>query len=190
MVRRISLNLNLTALSKAGRVCFPRDWEFHLVNPIAFPVIILAGFLAASPVMAKVNISISETTRMNWGTVGIPSSGSQYLTLSPSNSSVTGTGHVLLGTPSRGVYNIRGVGGGSTSITIDISNVSTGSSYLTLDSFTGIYSSVNINSFPSPTLPLPSPSGTPLYLGARATMTSSLSPGALHPTFDVVVIVQ
>ncbi|GEM_PF-2163515 len=147
-------------------------------------------FAFIAPARADVTISISDVTQMDWGTVQIPASGSEYISISPANSGISGTGTVLFGFPSRGVYSLKSSGEGETAITIDISNVSTGSSNLTIDNFTGIYSSYTINSFPSASLPLPSTSGTNLYLGARETVNAAMTPTTLTPTFDIVVIVQ
>jgi len=141
------------------------------------------------------SIHISEMARMSWGTVAIPPSGAQYIELSPLNQSTHGTGQMLFGTPSRGVYKLSssdGASGRPAAITIDIADVSTGSAALTLDHFNGVYASMRIGAFPSPTLPMPAsaPGGTLLYLGARATVNSAMAAGSLAPTFDIDVIVN
>jgi hypothetical protein len=136
-------------------------------------------------------IHVIEAARLNFGTVAIPASGMEYVEVSPTNQSTHGTGKMLFGGPSRGVYKLTSTGNDRAAITIDISNVSTGSSNFKLDHFQGIYSSILIRDFPSPTLPMPPhDQGIPLYLGARATVNSAMTPGSLNPTFDIAVVVN
>jgi hypothetical protein len=62
---------------------------------------------------------------------------------------------------------------------------------VTVSSFTGIYDTTSINSFPRSGLAKPkSGGGTTLYLGATATYTSSMPVAALTPSFDIVVTLQ
>ena len=148
--------------------------------------------MAAQSLPLPFTVKITEVQRMNWGTIAIPPSGTQYLDLSPINQSVTGTGTVLFGSPQRGIYKLSGSGDGSASITIDIANVSSGSSSLKLDHFQGVYSSIYIKGFPSPTLPAPTrmSNATMLYVGARATIASAMTTNSLLPTFDIDIIVN
>jgi len=127
---------------------------------------------------------------MGWGTISIPVSGSEYLNLSPANSTTSGTGNVLFGLSSRGEYRLKSSEEGSGTFTIDIGSISTGSSYLTLDNFRGIYNSTSIDSFPSASFQLPSTSGEILYLGARETVSAGMTPTTLTPTFDIIIIIQ
>lgn len=156
----------------------------------------LMMFSIASPAMAErsspLTIRITEVERMNWGTIAIPASGTQYVELSPVNQTVKGTGTVLFGMPRRGVYKLSSAGDECAAVTIDIANVSTGSANLKLDHFQGVYSSIHIKDFPSPTLPTPTKDsgGTLLYLGARATVGSAMAANNLLPTFDINVIVN
>jgi hypothetical protein len=174
----------------------------------------LALLLAAVPAHAdryrdhdrepQENIRVSETSRMSWGMVAIPASGEKYIEISPVNQMMHGTATMMFGSPSRGAYRLSLAGGDRghesdhdreqrcQAISIDISGVRTGSGSLKVDNFRGMYSSIMIEHFPSPTLPVPSeaPKGTMLYLGARATVSSTMKPGTLAPTFDINVIVN
>src|SRR5262245_49386982 len=98
----------------------------------------------AQTLFAAVSLSISDTTKMDFATIAIPSSGSQNLVLNPSSSAETGTGTRLYGVPSRGVYSLKRSGNGNNSITIDIMNIISGSANLTLDAFTGVYNGTSI----------------------------------------------
>jgi hypothetical protein len=162
--------------------------------------VMLALLLSAVPAMAaqgpQQNIRVSEISRMSWGMVAIPATGEKYIEISPVNQMMHGNATMMYGAPSRGAYKLSSTGDQGQqrreAITIDIADVSTGSSSLKLDNFRGMYSSMMIEHFPSPTLPLPAraPGGTSLYLGARATVNSAVQPGAYAPTFDIDVIVN
>ncbi|MGB9151814.1 MAG: DUF4402 domain-containing protein [Alphaproteobacteria bacterium] len=136
------------------------------------------------------SVMISEVTRMDFGTIAIPFSGSQSLALNPANSNETGTGNRLSEMPSRGVYLLKSHGHDRDSMTIDIGGVETNSPHLKLDDFTGIYDNRLIAHFPSPAVGVPGNAGTKLYLGATETVTSSMRPGAPNPSFDITVIVN
>jgi hypothetical protein len=140
----------------------------------------------------QVSIRVTEIERMDWGTVAVPPSGTQYVELNPLDQTLKGSGKALFGIPHRGVYKLSAAGNERGAITIDIANVSTNSADLKLDHFEGVYSSIHIKGFPSPTLPAPeqSPRGTPLYLGARATVDAGMNAKELRPTFDIDVIVN
>jgi hypothetical protein len=153
-----------------------------------------AGFLglliclsAPVPAMAAYNIVLNETARMSWGTLGIPASGSQTVILHPTNATPGGTGSILYGMPNRGQYTLVLSGSGpETSMTLDISGINSGSGNLVLSNFTGIFGSTSIPGFPSGTLSLPATgAGTPLYLGATATVMSGQGTGTINPTFDI-----
>lgn len=155
---------------------------------------LLCALLPSQPALAEkhspASVTIAETTRMDFGTIAIPFSGTQSLALSPANSNETGSGNRLFGIPSRGVYTLRSTGGEDASMTIDISSVQTNSPNLKLDEFTGIYNNRSVPSFPSAALSLPGRSGARLYVGARETVSAAMRPSAPNPTFDIVVIVN
>jgi hypothetical protein len=169
-------------------------WKSRVCAPVFLIAAIIACWTmpAQAARMPATTIRIAEISRMNWGTLAIPASGTQYVDLNPANQTVQGTGKVLFGAPSRGIYKLTRTGDMRTCITIDVATASTGSANVKIDRFKGIYSSVLIRDFPSPTLPPPSdgPRGTLLYLGARATVNSAMSAGSLTPTFDINVIVN
>ncbi len=164
----------------------------HSARVLLAVLAVISGILIALPAWAAFTVSAAETTRMDFGTIAKPASGSQYLDLSAANSALTGTGSKLFGTASRGVYTLTKKGGGAgTSMTLDISNVSTGSAALTFSNFIGIYQGITISSFPSSPQSLPATApGTPFYLGVRETVTSAIGVGALSPTFDLVITIN
>ncbi|MDD5586227.1 MAG: DUF4402 domain-containing protein [Alphaproteobacteria bacterium] len=154
--------------------------------------LVLAGF-AYSRAMAD-SININEIQTLTFPTLGLPSGGgSVNLSISPLNSSTSGTAQILRGSASRGQYALSLVQDGSPiSISIDISGVNSGGAGLTLDNFRGFYNSQTIDSFPSSTLALPavSPASTPLYIGARITANSTVTPGAYNGGFTITVFIQ
>ncbi|HAX92303.1 MAG TPA: hypothetical protein DCY07_08930 [Rhodospirillaceae bacterium] len=148
-------------------------------------------FCAASPAFAATSITIQETQSLTFPTIGLPSAGTTNLTISPLNSSTSGTATILSGTASRGTYTLTAKGKGGISISIDITGITTGNAGLTLSAFRGFYRSQTISSFPSSTLPLPAVSpGTPLYLGATVTADSTVPAGSYTGSFDITVFVQ
>ena len=128
-------------------VCGFLHWQNYL-GKIA-RVALLCAFGLPLAAYAEDTVTITESTRMDFGTIAIPASGSQYLTLNPINSSISGTGDKLFGIANRGTYSLKSSGNTSTSITIDVMNVSTNSASVTLDNFTGIYDGGAIANFPS-----------------------------------------
>jgi len=147
-----------------------------------------------SPQTFAQSISIQEIQALTYPTLAIsPAGGSINLSISPLNSTTSGNAEIISGTASRGQYALSlGSGGTPVSISIDISDVNTGNSGLTLDSFSGFYSGQMINSFPSSTLPLPalSPANTPLYLGATVTASPLVPSGTYVVSFTITVFVQ
>ena len=130
-------------------------------------------------------IGITEIQQLDFGILQTASAGSESITVPRDGSAATGTGTVLSGTPARGQFTITGSAG--TSIDIDIQNVSTGSSELTLDTFQGIYDGGNINVFPQGGLGVPG-AGKTLYLGAKLTYTNLITDGStFNPSFDIVI---
>ncbi|MDD3371828.1 MAG: hypothetical protein PHE27_08415, partial [Alphaproteobacteria bacterium] len=81
--------------------------------------------------------------------------------------------------------------GGSLAISIDISDAVTGNPNLALQDFTGLYSGVFINQFPSSLLPCPAykPNSTPLYLGATLVASSGLVAGSYTGYFAITIFV-
>lgn len=163
------------------------QWLIHSFTKALLCLFLLAVSLGAR---ADDTVTISETTRMNFGTIAIPASGTQYLALSPSNSALTGSGDKLFGIPSRGAYRLVGSGTGLASITIDVMNVASNSAALTLDDFKGVYNGNAMANLPSSPQSFPAASGTLLYLGARETVSAAMTAGALTPTFDIVVTIN
>jgi hypothetical protein len=165
-----------------------------LKNPRALlgAAVLLVCILFSRNALADFSVALTEVSRLDFGTIGIPPGGSATLTIHPTNSMPTGTATILYGMTNRGQYKLVLSGTGpETSMTLDISSVSPGSGHLTLANFTGIYNSTSINSFPSGTLPLPATgAGTVLYLGATATLNAGQSPGNASPSFDIDMILN
>jgi hypothetical protein len=139
------------------------------------------------------SISMTVVHNLNFPAMAIPESGTASLSISPLNSSTSGTATVLYGVASRGQINLSlGQDGGAVSASIDISEVSTGSPNLELTNFVGLYQGTLINGFPSPTLapPSESPGISPLYIGATIVANPNLTPGSYVSSFVVNVIVQ
>lgn len=111
---------------------------------------ILVYLATGSAGLAIESCTITEVTPLTFGTLQKPASGSQTFTIRANGLGPTGTGTLLYGTTSRGEYTLRrtGVGGGFTSVTIDIQNISSGDPNLTLSTFTGRYGLNPIASFP------------------------------------------
>ncbi|NDF13128.1 MAG: DUF4402 domain-containing protein [Proteobacteria bacterium] len=131
------------------------------------------------------SVIISEVQRMDFATLETSSS-PKDITVNYDGSGYTGSGVVLIGSPSRGGYQL--VGDPTCTVSLDIENISTGSANVTLDSFKGSYQNLTINSFPSSVLPAPG-AGSVLYLGAKMTY-QNVPEGPISPTFDLVVNYQ
>lgn len=156
----------------------------------ALVLIFVCGF--GNQVWAAATVTLTQTQKLTFPTLVIPSSGTINLTISQLNSSTSGTGQIIAGTARRGAYNLSSSGGGSTSITISISGITTSHAGLTMSAFRGLYNTTTINSFPSTTLPLPAkrPKTTPLYLGSTITANSSVTPGLHTASFTVTIFIQ
>ncbi len=137
------------------------------------------------------NISITEQVTMDFANLAIPSSGSENLNVPSSGGGATGTGTIVSGTTSRGQYKLKRTGNNPATINIDIQNITTGSSEITLDSFEGTYNGASIPAFPAGGLPEPGKGqGTPLYLGAKVTYSNLVAEGVGSMSFDLVVIFE
>lgn len=138
---------------------------------------------------AYATITITPVSDIDFAKPEVPSSPSSNLILPADGGNMTGTGTVIDGIPHRGQVNLFSTGGTST-ISVDIQNISTGSGAVTLTNFTGIYDGIPISSFPQGALPLPG-TGKTLYLGATLTYTNAVTDGlTLNPTFDLIVIYE
>jgi hypothetical protein len=164
------------------------------INARAFLCGVFLCACIAAPGMARAsfNVTVTEIARMDWGTIGIPAGGSATIILHPNNATPSGTGTIIYGSPSRGQYKLVLSGSGTeTSMTLDISSISSGSGSLALSNFTGIFGATSVPTFPSGTLALPATgAGTPLYLGATATVTAGQNPASLNPSFDIDIILN
>lgn len=139
------------------------------------------------------SISISVVQNLNFPTMAIPQSGTASLSISPLNSSTSGSATILYGVASRAQVNLSLVqDDNAVSASIDITDVSTSSPNFSLTNFVGFYQSTLINSFPSPTLPPPnvSPGFSALYLGATIVANPNLTSGNYTSSFVVNVIIQ
>lgn len=164
------------------------------MSPIRFYILIpltVCFFYGLPTARAATSISLTETQVLTFPTVGVPSSGSVNLTISPLNSSTSGTGQIVAGTAKRGIYTLVAKGKGGVSISITIDGITSGNSGVTLSAFRGLYNSTTINSFPSSTLPLPQTNpGTPLYIGATVTANSTVPVGSYTGSYNITIFVQ
>jgi len=154
-------------------------------------VFILGGYLV-SPAYAD-TINFTQVQPLTFPTLALPVAGeTKSLSISALNSSTSGNAQIIGGTAWRGEYSLSmNKKGNAIAISIDVTDINTGNAWLMLHNFTGLYSSMNISSFPSSTLPLPDgkPATTPLYLGATVTANSGLTPGQYTASFSITIFV-
>lgn len=144
-------------------------------------------FLTSLPGHSAFAQAITQNTQFTFGTLQKPASGSHTFTITTTGTT-SGTGTLLFGAVSAGSYQITRGSLGSSTITLDIQNVSTGSAAATLSNFTGRWRNTNISSFPRSGLTRPATgAGSTLLLGATLTYTSAVTPGSLTATFDIVL---
>jgi hypothetical protein len=155
-------------------------------------LLVYAATISPARAACTPTCAVTETTKINWGTLQKPSSGSVTYVVHSDGSADSGTATLLYGTPTRGQYTLTRTGGtsGCSSTTVDVQNVSTGDAGVTLGSWKGTILAAE-NSLPY-TLngQYPSTSGTTAYLGATATITSSATNHQLSPSFDIVCTIQ
>jgi hypothetical protein len=132
--------------------------------------------------------SIQEIAVLDFALMLIPRFGSEFITVPANGGAASGTGSIASGAPRPGSYTIRGDSDFGT-FTLDIQNINSNSSDITISDFTGLYGIQSINSFPKGGLPVSMSSKT-LSLGARITYTSRLSEGSYAPSFDIVYTVE
>ena len=138
------------------------------------------------------SVTITEQVQLDFAQLNTPASGSETIIINPTTGGFSGSGTVQIGTPARGQYKIKLTGNGSTtSATIDVQNISSGSGAVTISNFTADYGGSAIGALPQSGLAKPAKGqGTVLYLGATAQYTSAVPAGTLTPTFDIVVTLQ
>lgn len=152
-----------------------------------------AVVLSAGPSVAQ-TLSVTLAQNLSFPTTAIPTSAATTLAVSPLNSSTSGTATILFGTANRAQINMSmsKKGGPAFAISVDITGITVSNPNVTLGTFRGLYSSTQINSFPSPTLALPAvtPATTPLYLGATITAQPGVTTGPCNGSFTVTITVQ
>jgi hypothetical protein len=131
--------------------------------------------------------SLTQTRQFTFAGMQIPAAGSVQATLSATGA-YSGTAVRLYGTRTSGAYRItRGTLGTST-ITLNVTNAVSGNPNVTLSNFTGRWGTTNIATFPRSGLTRPATgAGTILQVGGRLTYNSSVTPGPLTITFDIVL---
>jgi hypothetical protein len=153
-----------------------------LLNIVQRLFFIISIFLAYP---SYATITLTEDTALSFGLLEIPNA-TKNIIIDRDGGMPTGTANILIdNSTSRGVYTLTG-SDAHPSISIDIQNISTGSSELTLNNFKGKYGAVNIDSFPVGGLTLPG-TGTILYLGATLEFTSQVNSQTYNMSFDLVV---
>jgi len=149
------------------------------------------GLISSITSPAYATITISQVSPINFGSLLVPASGSPSITVSSSaaNSSTLAGGAVAIdNNANRGEYLIKRTTENST-MTVNITGISTGSSALTLSTFTGRYGSTSITTFPKSSLTNPGTAGTDLYLGAKLAYTSAIADGTYNMTYTITVTI-
>lgn len=129
-------------------------------------------------------VTIVQNQSMDFATLLVPTSGSEYIIIQENNGSAVGTGTVILGTTRRGEFTVTG-DNNSGVFTLNIDSVVTGSSDITLNSFRATYNGTLVTQYPSQPLPQ-STSPKNLYLGAKLTYNNSVTSGVKNVTFRIV----
>jgi len=137
------------------------------------------------PLQAFSAVTIVEITPLSFGMLQLPSSGSNNITIDYDSGASTGTATVIHDNATRGQYMFENSDSEGL-MTIDIQNINTGSSAITLTDFKGRYKGQVINSFPVSGLSIPKARAI-LNLGATLTFTSAVAEDAYVMGFDIVV---
>lgn len=146
---------------------------------------LLLGSLVTLPFLSCAAVTVIETSQLSFGMLEIPVSGVADITIDQDSGMATGSGLLLQGSSSRGQYLLSSTESSGV-MTIDIQNVSTGSSALTLSQFKGRYGNQPINNFPASSLAAPN-TGTTLNVGAKLTYSSAVLEQSYNMHFDIVV---
>lgn len=150
---------------------------------------------AITPALAVCDVNdtatVTEDTKLQWGTLQIPTSGSNtcIVNVGSADCAAGSTGSRLFGIIGSGSYTVTkdNALGTVCAMSIDIVNISTGSSDLTLGSITGKYDGVTLSG-PPPWTGLTKPNvPRTLELGMTATYASSITPGTYTPIFGIKV---
>lgn len=151
----------------------------------SFLLLLLCCFITFSPFFSYAAVTVAETSQLSFGMLEIPVSGVADITIDQDSGVATGSGSQLRGNSSPGQYLLSSTENSGV-VTIDIQNISTGSSALTLSQFKGRYGSQAINSFPASNLAVPN-TGTILNVGAKLTYSAAVLEQAYNMHFDIVV---
>jgi hypothetical protein len=128
--------------------------------------------------------TLTENQQLNFGTVQIPSSGSQTFGVNPGGSTA-GNGTLLYGIPANGDYTIKCTGTCTSAISLSITSGSTCTGLTSLGTWLGRYNNGVSGSLPLSGLANPGAVGKDFKLGAGATYTSSATAGTCTPTFTI-----
>lgn len=130
-------------------------------------------------------VTISEITPLSFGVLEIPS-GTTSITINANGSAPSGNANMISNTSSRAQFNVTG-NKRNQEVTLDIQNINTGSSALTLSKFKAIFGSQVINNFPISNVSSPESNGTTLYLGATLTFNQNLQARFYNMSYDLVI---
>lgn len=158
----------------------------HIAAIAVLSTIQSAFFALSLPTTSHAFLTLTETTPLSFGILATPTRSNSRIIVNRDGGAPTGTAIIISDTTNRGEYLIRSFFN-TQKISLDIQNINTGSSALTLDQFKGRYGTKAINSFPKGRLDNPGSSGTPLYLGARLQFTNAVQEQTYNMTFDIVV---
>lgn len=159
---------------------------------LGLAIAVLAGLWCCHPrICFAQTITITEQQPLRFGVLQTPGGAADSFTVDPSGAT-SGTGTLLYGTVSQGIYRIRCTANcaGTWTLAVDVGNVSSGDPHLSITGFTGTYQSFSSFSLPRSGLPRPAGTGSLLSIGATATYNSSIPAGLLVPTFDIVITTQ
>ncbi len=89
------------------------------------------------PALAATTFSATEVTKLTFGVLQKPTSGTQTFTID-SQGPTSGTGTVLYGTPTPGQYTLTCTGTCTGTVTLDVQNINSGNANVTISNFQGI----------------------------------------------------
>jgi hypothetical protein len=102
----------------------------------------------------------------------------------------SGTGNYIAGAEHRAQFSITNTDVVGITITLEITNVNTGSAALEFDSFTGKFGTTDISAFPATALSMNASQTKTFYLGGRLRYNASITEGAHAPSYDIEITIE
>jgi hypothetical protein len=148
-------------------------------------LVVLFCFTHIHAAAAADTFTLTQNQQLNFGTLQIPSSGSQNFGVNPVGGTA-GNGTLLYGIPANGDYTIKCTGTCTSAISLSITSGSTCTGLTSIGSWLGNYNNGGANgALPFSGLANPGASGKDFKVGAGATYTSSATAGTCTPTFTI-----